>query len=539
MELLNRLMAVQHRDGALTDDVLRRLSRDWRVPLHRLEGLRSFYPVFHEYARAPRRLSVCRDVACRMAAGPGVVEQVVDAMADVDGVEVESVSCLGLCHAAPAALAGSVPVSGSPERLRDGMTGRQPQPLVGDPPAAVAEVDPYRGADGHYGTLSELLAGGRPEAVIETLEDSGLRGMGGAGFPTGRKWRFTRAAAGTPRTVVCNADESEPGTFKDRLLLERAPHLVIEAMIIGGWVIGAGHGIIYLRHEYEHAREALQKALERARADGYIGRNIRGSGFDFELELFISPGGYIMGEETALLEGLEDRRGEPRNKPPFPTQAGYNGGPTLMNNVETFAVIPRILQDGADGWKARGCDGYDGLKFLSVSGDVAAPGVYCVPMGTPVREVIARAGGMAGDRELYAFCPGGASTPFLPASLADTPVDFDALAQAGAGLGSGALFVVGSGRDLLDLAIQQVRFFRNESCGKCVPCRTGSAQAVRKLEAAQAGEPEEGLTELLEALDETLVQTSICGLGQVALTPIMGLLRHFPDEAARLRRSHD
>ena len=539
MELLNRLMAVQHRKGALTDDVLRGLSREWRVPLYRLEGLRSFYPVFRDQPGAPRRLSVCRDVACRMAAGPDFAERVAQAMMGFDGIEVESVSCLGLCHAAPAALAGDVPVSGSPERLRDGMSGRQPQPLVGDPPAGVAAVDPYRGADGHYGTLVELLDGGRPESVIETLEASGLRGMGGAGFPTGRKWRFTRAASGGPRTVVCNADESEPGTFKDRLLLERAPHLVIEAMIIGGWVIGASHGIIYLRHEYEHAREALHKALERARADGYIGSNIRGSGFDFELDLFISPGGYIMGEETALLEGLEDRRGEPRNKPPFPTQVGYNGGPTLMNNVETFALIPRILQDGAEGWKARGREGYSGLKFLSVSGDVAAPGVYCVPAGTPIREVIERAGGMAGGRSLYAFCPGGASTPFLPAALADTPVDFDALAQAGAGLGSGALFVVGGGRDLLDLAIQQVRFFRNESCGKCVPCRTGSAQAVSKLEAAQAGAPEEGLTELLEALDETLVQTSICGLGQVALTPIMGLLRHFPDEAARLRRPHD
>ncbi|WP_290649045.1 NADH-ubiquinone oxidoreductase-F iron-sulfur binding region domain-containing protein [Aquisalimonas sp.] len=538
MELLNRLMALQQRDGALTDDALKALARELRLPLYRLEGLRSFYPFFRMQPGAPRRLSVCRDVACRMRAGPGFPESVAQALADVDGVAVEPVSCLGLCHAAPAALAGDVPVCGDAATLRDGMTGRRPQPLVGDPPAEIAEVDPYPGADARYGTLAELLRSGSPDAVIETLEASELRGMGGAGFPTGRKWRFTRAAQGMPRTVVCNADESEPGTFKDRLLLERAPHLVVEAMVIGGWVVGAGHGIIYLRHEYEHARETLEQALERARGAGMLGRDILGSGFDFELELFISPGGYIMGEETALLEGLEDKRGEPRNKPPFPTQVGYNGGPTLMNNVETFALIPRILQDGAAAWKARGRDGYNGLKFLSVSGDVLAPGVYCVATGTPIREVIEHAGGMAEGRQLYAFSPGGASTPFLPAERADTPVDFDALARAGAGLGSGALFVVGEGRDLLDLAIQQVRFFRSESCGKCVPCRVGSAQAVRKLEAAQNGAPESGLASLLEELDETLAQTSICGLGQVALTPIMSLLHHFPNEAARLRREH-
>lgn len=539
MELLNRLMAVQHRDGALTDSSLREIARESRVPLYRLEGLRSFYPLFREQLGAPRRVSVCRDVVCRMRAGEGFPERVREALEDIDGVEVEGVSCLGLCHAAPAALAGDVPVSGDAAALRDGVAGTRPHPLVGDPPAEVNAVDPYPGADARYGTLRELLASGQPEDVIAVLEASGLRGMGGAGFPTGRKWRFTRTAEGSPRTVVCNADESEPGTFKDRLLLERAPHLVIEAMVIGGWVIGASHGIIYLRHEYEHARHILEQELERAREAGHLGRHIHGSGFDFQLELFVSPGGYIMGEETALLEGLEDQRGEPRNKPPFPTQVGYQGGPTLMNNVETFALIPRILQDGAEGWQARGGEGYSGLKFLSISGDVGAPGVYCVPVGTPVRDVIERAGGMAGGRGLYAFCPGGASTPFLPASRADTPVDFDAMAEAGAGLGSGALFVVGEGRDLLDLAIQQVRFFRNESCGKCVPCRTGSAQAVHKLEMAQSGTPEPGLIGLLEELDETLAQTSICGLGQVALTPVISLLRHFPDEADRLRRDHD
>ena len=535
MEILSRLLAIQHRHGAVDDAALAALSRELGVPLHRLEGLRSFYPALRSAPVAPRVLSVCRDVACRMQGGPEFVRQVTDALAGEDGVAVEPVSCLGLCHAAPAGLAGDEPVAGDVAALRDGMTGVRPYPIIAEPPAQTASADPYREADARYGVLGRLLAERTPEQVIETLEASGLRGMGGAGFPTGRKWRFTRAAEGQPRTVVCNADESEPGTFKDRLLLERVPHLVIEAMIIGGWVIGAEQGIIYLRHEYEQARRCLRRAVDQARADGVLGTDVMGTGIAFDIQVFISPGGYIMGEETALLEGLEDRRGEPRNKPPFPTQAGFHGGPTLMNNVETLAFIPRILADGADAWQALGRDDHSGLKFLSVSGDVQAPGVYCIAAGTPVREVIELAGGMADDRALHAFCPGGASTPFLPADRADTPMDFDAMVAADAGLGSGALFVVGEGRDLLDLAIQQVRFFCNESCGKCVPCRTGTAQAVKRLEAAQVGSPAPGLVALLEELDETLVQTSICGLGQVALTPVMSLLKHFPEDAARLR----
>ena len=535
MELLRELMVRQHRDGALSDATLTELAQEQRVPLHRLQALRSFYPLFTQWPQAPRQLCVCRDAACRMQSGPDFPEAVATALEGAQGVEVVPVSCLGLCHAAPAALADGLPVTGDAERLRSGMNGDERLTAAPDPPAETGAIDPYADPADRYRVLQRVLDGSDPEAVIQVLEEAGLRGMGGAGFPTGRKWRFTRAAGGAPRTVICNADESEPGTFKDRMLLHQVPHLVIEAMVLAGWVIGAGHGIIYLRHEYEYAHKALEAAMAEARAAGVLGRDVLGSGFAFELEVFVSPGGYIMGEETALLEGLEDKRGEPRNKPPFPTQVGYAGGPTLMNNVETFALIPQLLEQGAAAWRARGRDGYAGIKLLSVSGDVVAPGVYCVATGTPVSEVIERAGGIRGGRSLYAFSPGGASTPFLPADRAGTPVDFDALAAAGSGLGSGALLVVAAGRDLLDVAIQQVRFFSSESCGKCVPCRTGSAEAVTKLDAARDGQPEPGLETLLNELDETLAQTSICGLGQVALTPVMSVLHHFPDEAARLR----
>ncbi|HEX5513510.1 MAG TPA: NADH-ubiquinone oxidoreductase-F iron-sulfur binding region domain-containing protein, partial [Gammaproteobacteria bacterium] len=338
-----------------------------------------------------------------------------------------------------------------------------------------------------------------------------------------------RRAVGAEKYVICNADESEPGTFKDRVLLEQLPHLVLEGMLIGAWVVGAQRGIVYLRHEYGAAARALEQAIAEAYAVGALGEAVFGSAFSFDLEIFISPGGYIMGEETALLEALEDRRGEPRNKPPFPTNAGLYGKPTLINNVETFAAVPAICSRGADWWVAQGKPGFKGLKYVSVAGDVARPGVYCVPWGSTAREVLELCGGMAAGRALKAFSPGGASTPFLPADRLDTPLDFQAMQAAGSALGTGAMLFVAEHRDLLDVVLAQVRFFRNESCGKCVPCRIGSQKAVEMVEQVLAGEQARTSIELSE-LHQTLMKTSICGLGQVALLPLVDALRQFPAE---------
>lgn len=535
MKMLRRLMEVQSRDGAVTDEALSALSKEMGVPLYRLEGLRSFYPVFRNTKGGAKRVQVCRDIVCRMRGGSDYCARVRSALADRPDVEVDEVSCIGRCDHAPAAFVDEEPVSGSPEEVRDYALGDRELPA--HEPALTGRrwpTDPYDSDDQHYATLARYLkrddADTARDEVIQALKDSGLRGLGGAAFPTGMKWDFTRRATGSPKYVVCNADESEPGTFKDRVILEANAHLLIEAMILGGWVIGAHHGIIYLRHEYLPELSTLQKAIDAAYARGALGESVLGSGFDFDLEVFVSPGGYILGEETALLEALEDKRGEPRNKPPFPTNAGLWGKPTLMNNVETFAAVPVILARGARWWAEQGRNNHKGLKYVCVSGDVVKPGVYCVPWGTPVSEVLRMCGGVTDGKALMAFSPGGSSTNFLPAKLADVPMDFDALAQAGSAMGTAAMVFVAEGRDMIDLGMSQVRFFRNESCGKCVPCRVGTHKAVQIVEQALAAPNGHDCYPVLDELDATLAKTSICGLGQVALAPLMSVFRFFPEE---------
>jgi NADH:ubiquinone oxidoreductase subunit F (NADH-binding) len=340
-----------------------------------------------------------------------------------------------------------------------------------------------------------------------------------------------RNAAGDEKYIVCNADESEPGTFKDRFLLENVPHLLVEGMLLAGLVTGARLGIVYIRHEYEGQLEIIEHEIAAARAAGALGPSVFGSGRAFELETFVSPGGYICGEESALLEALEGKRGEPRNKPPFPVTHGLHNKPTVINNVETFALAPVILARGAEWFRAQGKAGASGLKFVGISGDVVRPGVYEIGMGTPAREVIfERAGGMAGGRPLKAWAPSGPSSGFLPPSMVDVPLDFDSLAKAGSMLGSGALLALSDEACMLDMALNAVRFFRNESCGKCVPCRVGSAKMVDVLADIAGGRGRPEHLAMIDDLSHALIQTSICGLGQVVPMPIRSVLTHFRDE---------
>jgi len=392
--------------------------------------------------------------------------------------------------------------------------------------------DPYADTSARYGVLAKAIAGQRaPEDIVATLKASGLRGMGGAAFPTGVKWDLVRKEPGPVKYVICNADESEPGTFKDRVILEELPHLIIEGMALGALTVGAAQGIVFIRHEYGAERVALARAIEDARRRGVLGPNALGSGRPFDISIFVSPGGYILGEETALLECLEDRRGEPRNKPPFPGQKGLWGKPTLINNVETFSFVPLILGEGADAWKARGAPGYAGLKFIALSGDVARPDVYLVPMGTTIGELVEMAGGASGNRRAFAVLPGGASSNFMRGEEAwKAPLDFQALAERGSMLGSGAVMIIAEGADIVDLAANVVSFFRNESCGKCVPCRVGSEKAVVMLQQAVRGRGTKHHLALLPELGEAMTETSICGLGQVALNPFLSLLEAFKDE---------
>lgn len=540
MKLLRRLLERQHELGFLSDETLREIAAEARVPLYRLEGLVSFYPAFRRSPPPAAVVHVCRDVSCAMAGGADALKSLQDAVSGQD-VEICEVSCLGRCDAAPAIAINDCPLAPTtlaelPDvqaRIAEASAGSETPADESGPPPKERRCDPYATEGERYSAAFELAGDldNLATTCISRLTESGLRGMGGAGFPTGRKWELVRSEPADPKYVICNADESEPGTFKDREILATLPHLVIEGMLLAGLTVGAEQGIVYLRHEYEPERRKLEHAIAAARARGVLGANAAGSGRPFDIEIFVSPGGYILGEETALLEALEDKRGEPRNKPPYPGSYGLWGQPTLINNVETFAFATTIVRQGTDWWRDQGVGQFSGLKFVSVSGDVEQPGVYEIPVGLTVRELIEQAGGMKAGKPLRAFLPGGASSHFLPADRSDTPLDFEAVRQAGSMLGTGAVIVIAEGRPLFPLAANLVRFFRNESCGKCVPCRVGSDKAAQLLDEVWERQRSPAALAVLPELGATLEQTSICGLGQVALQPILSLLELFPDEA--------
>ena len=352
--------------------------------------------------------------------------------------------------------------------------------------------------------------------------------MGGAGYPTNQKWDSVRNSKSPEKYIVCNADESEPGTIKDRFILTQLPHLVIEGMALAGLYTGAKRGYFYIRHEYQEQEEIIRQELSRAYQDGWVGKQIMDTGLSFEITLFVSPGGYICGEETALLEAIEGKRAEPRNKPPFMASAGLWGKPTIIDNVETLALVAAIAMKGADWFNSFGANGFSGLKFVAVTGDVEKPGVFEVPMGTTYADLIYNlGGGILGGRKLLGFAPSGPSSGFLPAQLADLPMDWKTLNQAGSMVGSGAIVACADNRCMLDMALNAVRFFRNESCGKCVPCRVGSQKLVEILEGWTRETYRESDLPLVNELSHALRQTSICGLGQFLPAPVQSVLKHF------------
>jgi NADH:ubiquinone oxidoreductase subunit F (NADH-binding)/NADH:ubiquinone oxidoreductase subunit E len=534
--IIDALTELQHEHGWLRNEDLQALAAQLGVPLYRVEGLVSFYPHFRRQPPPRAEVAICRDVACRLAGGTDLCARTRAALKDKAGVEVREVSCIGRCEMAPAAAINEHPTRADDmaalAALVDTPPDRDAAAREGPAPTRRWASDPYEREDERYGVLHAIVARDESgDAILQTLKDSGLRGMGGAGFPTALKWELVRKEAARPKFVICNADESEPPTFKDRVILDEMPHLVIEGMAIAARCVGAEEGIVFIRHEYGPERARLAAAIEAARRMGALGRDALGPGRPFDVRIAVSPGGYILGEETALLECLEDRRGEPRNKPPFPGQRGLHEKPTLLNNVETLSYIPIILKEGAEAWRARGVRGAIGLKCMAIAGDVERPGVYQVPMGTTIGELVTLAGGVRGGRALLAVAPGGASSNFLRGEVAlDAPLDFKALAERGSMLGSGAVLVMAEGADIVDLATNVVAFFRNESCGKCVPCRVGTEKAVAILERAVEGRGSKRHLALLPELAETLAETSICGLGQVAIAPFLSVMRAFEAE---------
>jgi len=532
--LIEELRSIQHQFGYLPADRLQELAAKIQVPLSQIHAVASFYPHFHLAPPAQAEVRVCADMSCHLRGAPDLKRGLDQAFraSGPERVAVRGVSCLGRCDQAPALSINDQIYSNLDEAraiglVRDVISGRQLPPEPRSHNKIPVASDPYAG-DPKYSVVRQFVETPDWAGVIATLKAAGLRGMGGAGFPTGSKWEIVRNAPGKEKYIVCNADESEPGTIKDRFIMENVPHLVIEGMVMAGLVTGARRGILYIRHEYERPKEILQEEIDRCYRDGLLGSNILGSTLAFDLEIFVSPGGYICGEESALLEAIEGKRAEPRNKPPFPGTHGLWNQPTAINNVETFTFATVILSRGAEWFKAQGTNAASGMKFVGISGDVNRPGIFEVPMGTRYSQLIYEyAGGILGNRQLLAYAPSGPSSGYLPASMVDLPLDWNAVAAAGSMVGSGAIVVCAEGRCMLDMALNAVRFYRNESCGKCVPCRVGSQKLVEMLSGWTEGRSSSTDLQLLDELTHALKLTSICGLGQVVPVPIASVLKHF------------
>ena len=386
-------------------------------------------------------------------------------------------------------------------------------------------------AHGAYGALSKALGEMSGEEVITEVIASGLRGRGGAGFPTGRKWQFARGAVGEPKYVVCNADEGDPGAFMDRALLEGDPHVVIEGMIIGAYAIGASEGFIYVRAEYPIAIEHTLGALDQARQAGLLGENILGSGFSFDLEVRKGAGAFVCGEETALIASLAGTRGMPNPRPPFPAVSGLWGKPTNINNVETWANVPRIIDGGAEAYAAVGTDGSKGTKIFALAGKVANTGLVEVPMGATLRRIVFDIGGGVPDgRTFKAAQMGGPSGGCVPAQYLDLPIDYDSVQAIGAIMGSGGLIVMDDTTCMVDLARFFTDFVQSESCGKCTPCRVGTRRMLEILVRITEGRGEAADIDRLQRLGEMIQQASLCGLGQTAPNPVLSTIRYFRDE---------
>ena len=563
--IVQRLRDLQTRFGYIPKNELRLLvENEPGFTLHRLHDVASSFPHFRLEPPNGLEVRVCRDMACHLA-GAAKLREDLEAAARSGGdgpFEVRGASCLGLCDKAPAMIIGDevhgkLNTSIARSIIEHSITSSKDQADHADFPSpahAVQEptgwrIDPYGGEE-KYSAVRSMVAHSDPAAFLNELDVADLRGMGGAGVKASQKWKDVRDARGDVKYVVCNADESEPSTFKDRELLLRTPHLVLEGVILGGLLIGAKRGYIFIRHEYHPQIVAMRAAIERAERLRVCGPNILGSGRSFPVEVFVSPGGYICGEQSALIEAIEGKRAEPRNKPPQIETNGLDGKPTLLSNVETFAWVPSIANRGGAWYRDLGLPGYKGARFFSICGDLNRPGVYEVPNGTPLRVLVNDlAGGISGGQEFKAFAPSGPSGGFLPAKipvesfsakvrsklpegathldLLDLELDLDRYRQFGLMLGAG-MMIYGDRAKMLDQAVNAVEFYRNESCGKCVPCRIGTQKLVELSQGlANRTRKLADVEPVVRELKNVLEMSSICGLGMVASSPIASVLDFF------------
>jgi NADH:ubiquinone oxidoreductase subunit F (NADH-binding)/NADH:ubiquinone oxidoreductase subunit E len=538
--ILEMLTTLQGQRGKLEQSTITEIGRAINIPPANIYGVASFYSMLNLNEKVENVIRVCDGPVCWLCGAGEARQAIEEAFTGQPDWRVERTSCLGLCDRAPAMLVNEQQAgpftSGSTVELTRGWRGQPKdyrQPRKGEVRvmmvnAGIINPDSLSSALEH-GAYQALLAAMRrdPELVITEVEASGLSGRGGAGFPVGRKWRFVAQAKRTPKYIVCNADESEPLIYKDRVLIDTNPHQILEGMAVAGYACGAHEAFIYIRGEYVSQAERLKHAIFEAERAGWLGKKIQGSNFSFEVHVHLGAGAYICGEETALIESLEGKRGEPRTRPPYPPTAGYHGLPTLVNNVESYAAVSAIILNGADWYRSLSGAVIPGTKMYMLLGHINQPGLFEAPFGLTLRQIIEDFGGgmKAGSKFNFALTGGTAGT-IVPQALLDIPIDYASGAK-GVSLGAGAFLICDQRVSPVAFLRELLHFFAAESCGKCTPCRVGSYRAHDILSSMAAGEGKPGDIDELYALADVMFDSSFCGLGQSVPIPMRSALTHF------------
>jgi NADH-quinone oxidoreductase subunit F len=559
--LIPMLMYAQDEFGYISNEVIAEIAARLELRTVQVEETLEYYSMLHRKPMGKYHVQVCTNVACMLRGGNELLDRAKKRLeighkeVTKDGVfSLEEVECIGACTGAPAMqinydfYENLTPLTF--DRLIQELDyGRkaEPVPVISGAlherqPGEIPVISKRWGIEnspkidvflqhGGYQALEKALKQMTPESIIDEMKKSNLRGRGGAGFPTGMKWSFVPKDSPKAKYVICNADESEPGTCKDRPLMEMDPHQLIEGMVIAGRAIGSHQGFIYIRGEYRYVLDIVQGAITEAYERGYLGKNILGSGFDYDLLIHTGAGAYECGEESALMESLEGKRGYPRIKPPFPAVVGLYGCPTIINNVETLSAVPAIILGGGEAYANLGTPKNGGTRLLCVAGHVNKPGIYEIPLGMNMKEFIyGMAGGITGGKKLKAVIPGGSSCPLLTADEIDIPMDYDSVAKAGSMLGSGGMVVMDEDTCMVDMARRIMHFYAHESCGWCIPCREGTTWLRKMLERLHAGYGREQDIDMLSELSKNILGRSFCPLGDAAAMPTISIVQKWRNE---------
>ena len=559
--LIPMLMYAQDEYGCVSDDMIAEIGKRLDLNNVQIEETLAYYSMLHRKPMGKHHVQICTNVACMLKGGYALLERAKKRLeighkeTTDDGIfSLEEVECIGACTGAPAMQVNydfyeNLTPLKFDRIIQDLDAGRRPtpEPVIS---GAIHErhpsetpliskrwgikdshkIDVYLKHDG-YQALGKALKQMTPETIIEEVKKSNLRGRGGAGFPTGMKWSFVPKETAKPKYVICNADESEPGTCKDRPLMELDPHQLIEGMVIAGRAIGSHQGFIYIRGEYRYVLDIVDAAIADAYSRGYLGKDILGSGFDFDLLIHTGAGAYECGEESALMESLEGKRGYPRIKPPFPAVVGLYGCPTIINNVETLSAVPSIILEGGEVYANRGTPKNGGTRMLCIAGHINKPGIYEVPLGMNMKKFIYEvAGGIPGNKKIKAVIPGGSSCPLLTGDEIDIPMDYDSVAKAGSMLGSGGMVIMDEDTCMVDMARRIMHFYAHESCGWCIPCREGTTWLRKTLERFHAGlgRPED--IDMIADLARNMLGRTFCPLGDAAAMPTISIMKKWRNE---------